>query len=78
MLFQKLEILRESSPLLIEGENTLKDSLSPAPLDLLDPLSDVKHKRSSSKLNDEHSSVGSSVTESNQVGELTGGIANTY
>ncbi|EHA8591011.1 putative Kinesin-like protein KIN-7K, chloroplastic [Cocos nucifera] len=64
----KLEVLRESSPQPLEGENTLKDSLSSAPSDLFDSLSDVKHQWSSSKLNDEHSSVGSSVTESNQTG----------
>lgn len=63
----KLDILRESSPLL-EGEGTLKDSLSSALSDPLDPLSDVKYQRSSSNLNEELSSVSSSVTESKQTG----------
>ncbi|XP_038977328.1 kinesin-like protein KIN-7K, chloroplastic isoform X2 [Phoenix dactylifera] len=67
----KLEILRESPPLLLEGENTLKDSLSSALSDPSDPSSDVKHRGSSSKLNEEHSSVSSSVTESNQTGMTT-------
>ncbi|XP_072963302.1 kinesin-like protein KIN-7K, chloroplastic [Typha angustifolia] len=63
-----LAILRESSPLLLENDNSMKESLSSAISDPSDPLFNAKHLRSSGNLNEEHSSVSSSVTELLQAG----------
>ncbi|KAM0935156.1 putative plus-end-directed kinesin ATPase transcription factor C2H2 family [Dioscorea sansibarensis] len=69
---EKMDVLREGSPLLESA------SISSALSDVLDPLNDLKSKISSGKLNDEHSSMGSSITESTQVGERGGGMANGH
>ncbi|KAJ0971064.1 hypothetical protein J5N97_019023 [Dioscorea zingiberensis] len=68
----KMDILREGSPLLESG------SVSSALSDALDPLNDLKNQISSSKFNEEHSPMSSSVTESTQVGEQSGGTANGH
>ncbi|XP_058098697.1 kinesin-like protein KIN-7D, mitochondrial [Magnolia sinica] len=71
----KLDVLREGSPLLIESENMPKDSPSSAQSVSTDPSYDFKHGRSSSKWIEEQSSVISSVTESTQAGEIISGSA---
>ncbi|KAF8406494.1 hypothetical protein HHK36_008583 [Tetracentron sinense] len=68
----KLDVLREGSPLLAETENH-KDSPSSALSVPSDPTYDLQHRRSSSKWNDELSPTNSSVTESTQAGELFSG-----
>ncbi|XP_010263861.1 PREDICTED: kinesin-like protein KIN-7D, mitochondrial isoform X2 [Nelumbo nucifera] len=69
----KLDVLREGSPLLAECEN--QKDLPSALLVASDPSCDPKHRRSSSKWNEELSSISSSITESTQVGELISGTA---
>ncbi|PIA57112.1 hypothetical protein AQUCO_00600086v1 [Aquilegia coerulea] len=66
---EKLDVLRESSPLLGESESQ-RDSPSSVFSVPSDPSFDLRHRRSSSKWNEEHSPVISSVTESTQAGEL--------
>ncbi|XP_072958189.1 kinesin-like protein KIN-7K, chloroplastic isoform X1 [Typha angustifolia] len=60
----KLDILRESSPVLLTNDNNLEDSVSSVLADPSDTLFDAH--RSSSKLNEDNSSVTTSVTESLQ------------
>lgn len=60
LFHQKLDILREG-PLLIDSE-IHKDPSS--------DTSGFKHRRSSSKWNDDISQAGSTITESTQAGEL--------
>lgn len=64
----KFDALREGSSLL-EGENQ-KDSVSSVSAAAVDAPYDFKHRRSSSKWNEELSPSGSTITESNQAGEL--------
>jgi hypothetical protein len=52
-----------------EGENQ-KDSVSSVSAVSVDAPYDFKHRRSSSKWNEELSPSGSTITESNQAGEL--------
>ncbi|KAH9657011.1 kinesin-like protein KIN-7D [Citrus sinensis] len=66
-----LDLLREGS-LLLDGENQ-KDSTSSASGLASDLPSDFKHRRSSSKWNEEFSPTSSTVTESTQAGELISG-----
>ncbi|KAF9620842.1 hypothetical protein IFM89_014779 [Coptis chinensis] len=65
---EKLEVLGESSPLL--GETEDQDSPSSALSVPSDPSYNLRHRRSSSKWNEEQSPTSSSVTESTQAGEL--------
>lgn len=67
----QLDLLREGS-LLLDGENQ-KDSTSSASGLASDLPSDFKHRRSSSKWNEEFSPTSSTVTESTQAGELISG-----
>uniref|UniRef100_A0A5B7A9E3 Putative kinesin-related protein 11 isoform X1 n=1 Tax=Davidia involucrata TaxID=16924 RepID=A0A5B7A9E3_DAVIN len=67
----KLDVLRDGS-LLTESENQ-KDYPSSALAFPSDPSYEFKHRRSSSKWNDEFSQAGSTVTESTQAGELISG-----
>ncbi|XP_010271503.1 PREDICTED: kinesin-like protein KIN-7D, mitochondrial [Nelumbo nucifera] len=69
----KLDVLREGSPLLVEGENQNSPSSALSVPSI--PSYDAKHRRSSSKWNEELSSISSSVTESTQAGELIIGTA---
>ncbi|XP_062176718.1 kinesin-like protein KIN-7D, mitochondrial isoform X2 [Alnus glutinosa] len=62
------DALREGS-VLQEGENQ-KDSVSSVSAVSVDAPYDFKHRRSSSKWNEELSPSGSTITESNQAGEL--------
>ncbi|XP_050231711.1 kinesin-like protein KIN-7D, mitochondrial isoform X2 [Mercurialis annua] len=64
----KLEVLKEGVSLL-ESESQ-KDSLSSASGVLSDASHEFKHRRSSSKWNEDLSSVSSTITESTQAGEL--------
>lgn len=64
----KLDVLREGT-LLLENENQ-KDSLSSASAVSSDASHEFKHRRSSSKWNEELSPVSSTITESTQAGEL--------
>lgn len=66
-----LDLLREGS-LLLDGENQ-KDSTSSASGIASDLPFDFKHRRSSSKWNEELSPTSSTVTESTQAGELISG-----
>ncbi|KAL9418196.1 hypothetical protein AB3S75_041081 [Citrus x aurantiifolia] len=66
-----LDLLREGS-LLLDGENQ-KDSTSSASGLASDLPSDFKHRRSSSKWNEEFSPTSSTVTESTHAGELISG-----
>ncbi|KAG5547839.1 hypothetical protein RHGRI_013503 [Rhododendron griersonianum] len=68
MLIQKLHVLRDGS-LLDEDENH-KDSPSSALIVPSDHSSEFRHRRSSSKWNDELSPAGSTITESTQ-GRMT-------
>ena len=70
---QKLDITREG-PLPAENENQ-KDSPSSALAIPSDLTCDFKHRRSSSKWNEELSPASSTVTESTQAGELISGSA---
>lgn len=66
-LCQKTEVVREGS-LLLESENQESpSSVSGVPSDL---AYDFRHKRSSSRWNEELSPAGSTITESTQAGEL--------
>jgi hypothetical protein len=67
-LSQKFDALREGSSLQ-EGENQ-KDSASSVSAASVDAPYEFKHRRSSSKWNEELSPSGSTITESNQAGEL--------
>ncbi|XP_059654084.1 kinesin-like protein KIN-7D, mitochondrial isoform X2 [Cornus florida] len=67
----KLDVLRNGS-LLVDSENQ-KDSSSSALAVLSDPSYEFKHRRSSSKRNDELSAASSTITESTQAGELISG-----
>ncbi|CAL9780923.1 unnamed protein product [Musa acuminata subsp. burmannicoides] len=58
----KLDILHQSSPH-FESESTLNDAMTSSLSDSFDTLSDVKSRRHSSKLSEEHSPVNSSVTD---------------
>jgi centromeric protein E len=69
-LSQKLDGLREGS-LLLEGAQ--KDSASSASAAPADVPYDFKHRRSSSRWNEELSPSGSTITESTQAGELISG-----
>ncbi|KAE8008578.1 hypothetical protein FH972_005076 [Carpinus fangiana] len=64
----KFDALREGSSLQ-EGENQ-KDSASSVSAASVDAPYEFKHRRSSSKWNEELSPSGSTITESNQAGEL--------
>lgn len=68
-----MDVLREGSPLILESA-----SISSALSDVFDPLNDLKNKIASGKVSDEHSSMGSSITESTQAGERGGGTANGH
>ncbi|XP_065865428.1 kinesin-like protein KIN-7D, mitochondrial [Euphorbia lathyris] len=63
----KLDVLREGVSLL-DVEN--HDSSSSASLDALDGSHELKHRRSSSKLNGELSPANSAITEATQAGEI--------
>lgn len=67
----QLDLLREGS-LLLDGENQ-KESTSSASGIASDLPFDFKHRRSSSKWNEELSPTSSTVTESTQAGELISG-----
>ncbi|KAF2301914.1 hypothetical protein GH714_030372 [Hevea brasiliensis] len=64
----KLDVLREDA-LHLENENQ-KDSLSSASVVPSDASHEFKHRRSSSKWNEELSPVSSTITESTQAGEI--------
>ncbi|KAK4437724.1 Kinesin-like protein KIN-7D, mitochondrial [Sesamum alatum] len=66
----KLDVLRDGS-LKLDGENQ-KDSSSSA-LTIPSDAYHFKHRRSSSKWNDDISQAGSTITETTQVGELISG-----
>ncbi|KAI3446164.1 hypothetical protein Pfo_002829 [Paulownia fortunei] len=66
----KLDVLRDGS-LKLDGEN-LKDSSSSA-LTIPSDAYHFKHRRSSSKWNDDISQAGSTITETTQAGELISG-----
>ncbi|XP_022763200.1 kinesin-like protein KIN-7D, mitochondrial isoform X2 [Durio zibethinus] len=68
---QNLDVLADGT-LLIDSENQ-KDSLSSVAAFASDPSCDFKHRRSSSRMNNELSPTGSTVTESTQAGELISG-----
>ncbi|XP_043712622.1 kinesin-like protein KIN-7D, mitochondrial isoform X2 [Telopea speciosissima] len=70
----KLDLLREGSQLLVEGQNQTPSSTILVPLDT---PNDLRHKRSSSKWNEELSPINNSITESAQVGELISGTASS-
>ena len=70
-LHQKLDV-RGDGTLLIDGENK-KDSPSSIAALASDPSYEFKHRRSSSRRNDELSPASSTVTESTQAGELISG-----
>ncbi|KAJ4965690.1 hypothetical protein NE237_017539 [Protea cynaroides] len=72
----KLDLLREGSPLLIEGEDH-RDSPSSMISVPSDTSNDRRHKRSSSIWNEELSPINSSITESTQAGELISGTASS-
>ncbi|XP_042501458.1 kinesin-like protein KIN-7D, mitochondrial isoform X1 [Macadamia integrifolia] len=72
----KLDLLREGSQLLVEGQNQ-RDSPSSTILAPPDTPNGLKHKRSSSKWNEELSPINNSITESAQVGELISGTASS-
>ncbi|KAK3006762.1 hypothetical protein RJ639_016203 [Escallonia herrerae] len=67
----KLDVLRDGS-LLMDSENQ-KDSPSSVLGDPSDPSCEFKHRRSSSRWNDDLSPAGSTITESTQAGELISG-----
>ncbi|OMO75581.1 hypothetical protein COLO4_26016 [Corchorus olitorius] len=67
----KLDVLRDGT-LLIDSENQ-KDSPSSTAALASDPSYEFRHRRSSSRRNDELSPTGSTITESTQVGELISG-----
>ncbi|KAM1457139.1 hypothetical protein ACFX13_035210 [Malus domestica] len=67
----KMEVVRDG-PLLLEGENQ-KESPSSASTVPSDMASDFRHKRSSSRWNEELSPAGGTITDSTQVGELISG-----
>lgn len=68
---QKLDVLREGSPVL--DSETQRESPSSALVISSDPSFGFKHRRSSSKWNQELSPASSTVTESTQLGELMSG-----
>ncbi|XP_043708686.1 kinesin-like protein KIN-7D, mitochondrial [Telopea speciosissima] len=72
----KLDLLREGSPLFVEGENQ-RDSPSSIISVPSDTSNDLRHKRSSSKWSEELSPINSSITESTQAGELISGTASS-
>ncbi|XP_077231157.1 kinesin-like protein KIN-7D, mitochondrial isoform X2 [Tasmannia lanceolata] len=65
----KLDALRENSPLLLESEN-MQNNSSSLVSNSSDSSNDLKHIRSSSKLSEEQPLLGNSVTDSTQAGEL--------
>ncbi|KAM1891064.1 hypothetical protein TB2_033922 [Malus domestica] len=67
----KMEVVRDG-PLLLEGENQ-KESPSSASTVPSDMASDFRHKRSSSRWNEELSPAGGTITDSTQAGELISG-----
>ncbi|XP_021286027.1 kinesin-like protein KIN-7D, mitochondrial isoform X2 [Herrania umbratica] len=67
----KLDVLRDGT-LLIDSENK-KDSPSSTAVRASDPSFEFRHRRSSSRRNDELSPTNSTVTESTQAGELISG-----
>ncbi|CAN6686071.1 unnamed protein product [Malus baccata var. baccata] len=67
----KMEVVRDG-PLLLEGENQ-KESPSSASAVPSDMASDFRHKRSSSRWNEELSPAGGTITDSTQAGELISG-----
>ncbi|KAM2947293.1 hypothetical protein FF1_034439 [Malus domestica] len=70
-VWQKMEVVRDG-PLLLEGENQ-KESPSSASTVPSDMASDFRHKRSSSRWNEELSPAGGTITDSTQAGELISG-----
>lgn len=70
-LCQKVEVVRDG-PLLLESENQ-KESPSSASAVPSDLANDFRHKRSSSRWNDDLSPASSTITESTQAGELISG-----
>ncbi|XP_042509490.1 kinesin-like protein KIN-7D, mitochondrial [Macadamia integrifolia] len=72
----KFDLVREGSPLLVEGENQ-RDSPSSIISVPSDISNELRHKRSSSKWNEELSPINSSITESTQAGELISGTASS-
>ncbi|TQD99413.1 hypothetical protein C1H46_014983 [Malus baccata] len=67
----KMEVVRDG-PLLLEGENQ-RESPSSASAGPSDMAYDFRHKRSSSRRNEELSPAGSTITDSTQAGELISG-----
>ncbi|KAM1763685.1 hypothetical protein ACFX14_003012 [Malus domestica] len=67
----KMEVVRDG-PLHLEGENQ-KESPSSASAGPSDMAYDFRHKRSSSRRNEELSPAGSTITDSTQAGELISG-----
>ncbi|KZV57496.1 kinesin-related protein 11 [Dorcoceras hygrometricum] len=68
----KLDILRDGS-LILEGQ--CQNRVSPSALTITSDAYDYKHRRSSSKLNDDISQTGSTITETTQAGELISGFS---
>lgn len=66
---EKLDVFREGSPLLGEVD-MLRDTPSSALSVPLDLSYDLRHRRSNSKWNEDHSPTSNSVTEATQAGEL--------
>ncbi|XP_075476171.1 kinesin-like protein KIN-7D, mitochondrial [Primulina tabacum] len=69
----KLDILRDGS-LTLEGQSQNR-VLSPSALTITSDAYDNKHRRSSSKWNDDISQAGSTITETTQAGELISGFS---
>ncbi|KAF3796700.1 Kinesin-related protein 11 [Nymphaea thermarum] len=72
----KLDVLRENAPLLLEGDISQKDLPSSGAFGLPDPVGEFKNRRSLSRWNDDQLSIASSITESNQAGEIFSGSVN--